>query len=73
MGQLLNLTVTLLIVHNEKDAQMFCISKKSRTFASRILSNCTKGLVFSALLRQVSVVIVAAKRLGACFLELLIN
>ena len=66
-------TFYLLAVHNEKDVQMFCISKKSRTFASRILSNCTKGLVSSTLLRQVSVVIMTAKKLSACFLELLIN
>ena len=36
--------------------EKFCILEKSRTFASRILSNCTKSLIFSTLLRQVSVV-----------------
>lgn len=40
----------------EKDAQKFCTSKKNRTFASRILSKCTKSLILSTLLRQVSVV-----------------
>ncbi len=56
----------------EKEEHFFCNSKKNRTFASRILSNCTKSLVFSTLLRRVSVVIMRAeaKRL---FLDLLIN
>ena len=35
---------------------MFGISDKTRTFASRLLSNCTKSLVLSTLLHHVSVV-----------------
>jgi hypothetical protein len=45
--------------------EMFCISKKSPTFASRLLYKFTKSLVLSALLLLVSV---ARMMLGICFL-----
>jgi hypothetical protein len=49
----------------ENSDEMFCILKKSRTFASRLLSKFTKSLVLSALLLLVSV---ARMMLGTCFL-----
>lgn len=53
----------------KKYLNLFVSSKKSRTFASRLLSNCTKSLVLSTLLHHVSVVTMLVRLV----FELLIN
>ena len=50
--------------------EKFFVLQKNCTFASRILSKCTKSLIFSTLLRQVSVATTHA-RVGFLFFRVI--